>query len=395
MHRLKAAACIAIACLLLVLGLRPILAQSQSPPAENDISLEEMIGQMLIVGFRGTSPRQKWPKQVRDQLARGQIGGVIFLKNNLSSAGNAKALTRSFRESGSKHPPLITVDQEGGSVQRLAGNVGLRRLLSERAVAARFSPEQAFDYYRNMARGLKSFGFNVNLGPVVDVNTNPRNPIIGRLGRAFSRDPETVAKYGAAFVRAHRAEGIITSLKHFPGHGSGRTDSHLDMVNISRSWKEHELAPFAQLIAENLADTVMIGHLHLASLQPGEAANLPATFSPVLLEGVLRGQLRFKGVIISDDLEMGAIRRYYRPSEALIRAIKAGNDLLILSNTHRPDPALPARAVASIKEAAEQDPELKARITDAYNRIIALKKRYFGPTSRASANGAAQPVPTP
>jgi len=386
MHRLKAAACIAIACLLLALGLRPILAQSEPPPTSSDVSLDEMIGQMLIVGFRGTSPRQAWPKRIRDQLANGEIGGVIFLKNNLSSARNAKALTQSFREAGAKHPPLLTVDQEGGSVQRLAGNVGLRRRLSERAVAARFSPEQAYDYYRSLARDLKSFGFNVNLGPVVDVNTNPRNPIIGRLGRAFSRDPETVAKYGAAFVRAHRAEGIITSLKHFPGHGSGRTDSHIDMVDISRSWNEQELAPFAQLIAENLADTVMIGHLHVASLQQGEAAKLPATFSPALLEGVLRGQLRFEGVIISDDLEMGAIRRYYRPREALVRAIKAGNDLLILSNTHKPDPAMPARAVASIKQAAEQDPELKRRIVDAYNRIIALKQRYLGPKSRASAN---------
>ena len=384
MHRLKAAACIAIACLLLALSPRPILAQS--PPAGSDVALEEMIGQMLIVGFRGTSPRQKWPKQIRDQLARGEIGGVIFLKNNLTSAANAKALTRSFREAGAKYPPLITVDQEGGSVQRLAGNVGLRRRLSERAVAARLTPEQAFDYYRKMARDLKSFGFNVNFGPVVDVNTNPRNPIIGRLGRAFSPNPETVVKYGAAFVRAHRAEGIITSLKHFPGHGSGRTDSHIDMVNISRSWNERELAPFAELIAENLADTVMIGHLHLASLQPGEAANLPATFSPEVLEGVLRRQLRFQGVIISDDLEMGAIRRYYRPGQALVRAIKAGNDLLILSNTHRPDPAMPVRAVASIKQSAEQDPELKARIVDAFNRIVALKQRYFGPKSRASAN---------
>ena len=384
MYRLRAAACIAIACLLLALGPRPIVAQPST--SGTDVALEEMIGQMLIVGFRGTSPKQKWPKTIRDQLTRGEIGGVIFLKNNLSSAGNAKALTRSFREAGAKYPPLITVDQEGGSVQRLAGNVGLRRLLSERAVAARFTPEQAYDYYRKVARDLKSFGFNVNLGPVVDVNTNPRNPIIGRLGRAFSRDPETVAKYGAAFVRAHRAEGIITSLKHFPGHGSGRTDSHIDMVNISKSWKEQELAPFAELIAEDLADTVMIGHLHLASLQPGEAANLPATFSPELLEGVLRRQLHFQGVIISDDLEMGAIRRHYRPSQALVRAIKAGNDLLILSNTHRPDPAMPARAVASIKQAAEQDPELKARIVDAFNRIIALKQRYSSPRSRASTN---------
>ena len=105
-----------------------------------------------------------------------------------------------------------------------------------------------------------------------------------------------------------------------------------------------------------------------------------------MLEGVLRRQLRFQGVIISDDLEMGAIRRYYRPSEALIRAIKAGNDLLILSNTHRPDPAMPARAVASIKQAAEQDPELKARIVDAFNRIIALKQRYSSSRSRASTN---------
>ena len=390
MLKLKAAAYLAIACLLLALSPQPVAAQTAPTDADTP-SLEEMIGQLLIVGFYGSRPGERWPSTVRSQLANGQIGGVIFLKYNLKGAAGSKALIKSFRDSGAKYPPLITVDQEGGAVQRLAGNVGLPRLMSERRVASKLSPEQALDYYRAMARSLKEFGFNVNLGPVVDVNTNPSNPIIGRHGRAFSADPETVATYGAAFIRAHREEGIITSLKHFPGHGSGRTDSHHNMVDISRSWQELELMPFARLIAEGLADTVMVGHLYLAGLQAGEAPNTPATLSPKMLKDVLRGRLGFNGVIISDDMEMGAIRRYNSFEDGLVRALKAGNDILILSNTHWKKPDLPVRAIASIKQAAEQDPELRARIADAFQRVIALKQRYLMPQPKP---GAAQAAPS-
>jgi beta-N-acetylhexosaminidase len=343
------------------------------------VTLEEMIGQMLIVGFDGTRPQQKWPRKLGALLAKGHIGGVIFLKRNLSNARNARDLTRFFAQSATRHPAFIAVDQEGGSVQRLAGNVGLKRISSAQRVATKMDAEQAYDYYRNVARQLSEFGFNVNFGPVLDLNTNPQNPIIGRIGRSYSPDPDIVARYGAAFVRAHQAEGVITALKHFPGHGSSRTDSHLGFVDISETWREQELVPFARLISEGLADMVMIGHLHLGRYQSREDAQLPATFSRVLLGDVLRNQLKFDGVVISDDMEMGAIRKRYAPGDALIRAIRAGNDLLILSGTTGGQTALPERYIAAIKQAALEDPALKTQITQSYLRIVALKLRYLVP----------------
>ena len=349
------------------------------PQAETSsaVSLDEMIGQMLIVGFEGTRPDQKWPQRLRRQLDKGEIGGVIFLKRNLSNARNARKLTAHFANAESRHPPFIAVDQEGGLVQRLAGNVGLKKLSSASRVAKRFSPEQAFDYYRGVARDLANFGFNVNFGPVVDLNTNPKNPIIGRLGRSYSRDPAVVVQYGSAFVRGHRQEGVITALKHFPGHGSSRNDSHLGFVDISKTWNAKELEPFSQLIAEDLADMVMIGHLHLDRYQDDGGTRLPATFSKSLLDGVLRNELKFDGVVVSDDMEMGAIRKHYKQGEALIRAIKAGNDLLILSSTSGGENGNSRRYVETIKAAALKDEELKSRITKSYLRIVALKLRYL------------------
>jgi len=351
-------------------------AQSDQSHASS-VTFDEMIGQMLIVGFDGTRPQQKWPRKLGALLAKGHIGGVIFLKRNLSNAPNARALTRFFSQSASRHPAFIAVDQEGGSVQRLAGNVGLKRINSAQRVAAKLGPEQAYDYYRNVARQLSQFGFNVNFGPVLDLNTNPQNPIIGRIGRSYSRDPEIVARYGAAFVRAHQAEGVITALKHFPGHGSSRKDSHLGFVDISETWQEQELVPFARLIADGLADMVMIGHLHLGRYQSRGDERLPATLSRVLLGDVLRGQLKFDGVVVSDDMEMGAIRKRYAPGEALVRAIRAGNDLLILSGTTAGQTASPEHYIAAIKQAALEDPALKTQITQSYLRIVALKRRYL------------------
>ncbi len=348
------------------------------PPRTDAVALEEMIGQMLIVGFEGTRAQQQWPQRLRAQIEAGVIGGVIFLKRNLSNARGARGLTHFLANAPSRHPPLIAVDQEGGWVQRLAGNVGLKRLSSASRVAAQLSPEQAFDYYRGMARDLADFGFNVNFGPVVDLDTNPQNPIIGRIGRSYSADPDAVVRYAAAFVRAHRAEGIITALKHFPGHGSSRSDSHLGFVDISKTWRERELVPFSRLIRDGLADMVMVGHLHLDRYQDRGRTRQPATFSHSLVTGLLRTRLGYDGVIISDDMEMGAIRKHYQAGDALIRAIKAGNDLLILSSTSNGDMSRPERYVETVKQAALADPELKARITQSYLRIVALKLRYLG-----------------
>ena len=169
MHRVSRYVGIALCLLVSALSAGSMAAQPREAET-SAVSLDEMIGQMLIVGFEGTRPGHKWPQRLRTQIEKGQIGGVIFLKRNLSSARNARALTHFFANAGSRHPPFIAVDQEGGWVQRLSANVGLKRIRSASRVAAQFTPEEAQTYYRAVARDLREFGFNVNFGPVVDLN---------------------------------------------------------------------------------------------------------------------------------------------------------------------------------------------------------------------------------
>ena len=341
-------------------------------------TLEEMIGQMLIFGFPGSRVEQKFPQAIARQLASGTIGGVIFLKQNLKNRRDARRLMHAFRAAGSKarHTPLYVLDQEGGRVQRLGPDVGVKTWPSPASIG-RGPMTRARKQYDALAATLDAWGFNVNLGPVVDVKINPANPIISKLGRSFSANPDRVTEFAKVFVDAHRARGILTSLKHFPGHGSSRQDSHLGFTDISRTWNgDKELAPFQALITSGSADMVMIGHLYLARYQAqGETSKYPATLSRALVTDVLRGELGFNGVVISDDMEMGAIRKHYPAYDATLLAIRAGIDLLIISNSAKPDASLPEKYTAKIKREAEQDPALRARIEESYRRIIALKQR--------------------
>ena len=340
------------------------------------MSLEEKIGQMIIIGFQGTSASSGWARKVAAQLARGEAGGVLFLKKNVASKRGVQGLARMFSRARSKLPAFVMIDQEGGRVQRLNRRVGWRAMPSARNVARSMNAQQARALYRRVGLNLKAWGFNVNLGPVSDVNVNPRNPIIARYGRSYSSRASVVAKFNRAFVTGSRAANVITALKHFPGHGSSARDSHKGFVNISASWQEkRELAPFKALIADGCADTVMMGHLFIDRYQDRRGGNDPATFSRKLITGVLRGRLGFTGVVITDDLDMGAIRKHYRPGTALIRAIRAGNDLLLVSNTAKPRIDRARWAVRIIAAEARRDRRFKALIEKSYRRILALKQR--------------------
>jgi beta-N-acetylhexosaminidase len=225
-----------------------------------------------------------------------------------------------------------------------------------------------------MAADMARLGFTVNFGPVVDLEINPRNPVIAQFGRAFSDDAETVIAYAKAFIDAHHAAGLLTAIKHFPGHGSSTADSHEGYVDITDTWKEAELTPYRELIGGGYADFVMVGHLiHSAYTQTTEL--LPASLSYEWITGVLRGQLGFTGVIISDDLEMAAIRDHYDLRETVVRAVKAGMDVLLFSNTANYRVGLAAEVRAILVAEAEADPAFRARIEESYARIVALKQR--------------------
>src|SRR5690606_16713504 len=216
-------------------------------------TLEQMAGQMVAVGFVGDAADDASVKALREEIAAGGIGGVMFLKTNVASLGAVKRMNDAFRAASPELPPLITLDQEGGAVERLTEAVGFREIPNARAVAQENSPEAAGRIYGEMAEKVAEVGFTVNFGPVVDLDLNPDNQIIAKYGRSFSKTPKTVVAYAEAFVEAHREAGLLTALKHFPGHGSSPADSHEGFVDITRSWQEAELIPYQALIGAGLA----------------------------------------------------------------------------------------------------------------------------------------------
>ena len=345
-----------------------------SGPVDRNINAK--IGQMIMVGFRGTSPRNKGVKAVMQELREGSIGGVMLMKHNIVSIRQVRALTTALRQAaraGGQLPPFISVDQEGGRVQRLKIN----KYPSALAIG-RTSLKNAARTYAKLACEVRSAGINVNFGPVADVDVRGRaNPIIGRMGRSYSANPKAVAQYARQFVLAHKRFGLMTAAKHFPGHGSSISDSHKGFTAIPQ-WNQlsDELAPFKQLASggpANSVDMVMIGHLF------NNKWGAPASLSHKAVAGMLRNKVGFKGVAITDDMEMGAIRKNYKWSQAVKLAVNAGNDVLLYSNTARTNSFLGRKIRDTIARSICRGPSspktcIPARaIENAFYRIKTVK----------------------
>lgn len=348
-----------------------VLVMALGSSAASAQSLSEMAGQMVMVGFAGDSADAAGVVAVREQIARGEIGGVMYLRTNISSLSAVRGINQSLVAAASGPAPFIALDQEGGQVERLTGAVGFTEIPSARDVARR-GVEAARALYADLALRLAAQGFSVNFGPVVDLEINRANPVIARFGRAFGADPAEVAALAAVFVDGHRRAGLATALKHFPGHGSSLADTHEGFVDVTAQWSETELEPFAALIADGQADMVMVAHIYHADYDGAE--ELPASLSPDWIGGVLRGDLGYDGVVISDDMEMGAIRERFALRDTIRRAVLAGNDVLLFSNTAAYDSALGSTIHQILVAEAEADPAFAARVAQSYARIIALKR---------------------
>lgn len=340
----------------------------------NAATLEQMAGQMIVVGFQGTSASDPAVVALREELAAGRLGGIMMLKVNVKSLDAVREMNAAFRAASPDLLPFITLDQEGGSVERLTKDVGFAEIPNAATIAANNTPEQAEAIYGKMAAAIADVGFTVNFGPVADININPKNQIIARFGRAYGSDAETVTAYDAAFIKGHHAAGLLTALKHFPGHGSSAADSHEGFVDITKTWQPAELDPYKALIADGLVDMVMIGHLYHAD-QSDADAKTPASLSPQWIDGVLRGELGYDGVVISDDLEMGAIRQHFDLKQTVTMAVRAGMDVLLFSNTAKYSPGLGRQILDILTTEAAADPNFAARIEQSYDRIVALKGR--------------------
>jgi len=339
--------------------------------------LDSMIGQMIMVGFAGDDERDLGVMAVREQLAKGAIGGVVLYPENIGSQAQLRALTAFLRNARSALVPFIAVDQEGGLVQRLTHRDGYTYFPSARSVGRNpsfSSPDSAIRLYAGMAKELADAGFNLNFGPVVDLNLNPDNPVIGGRERSFGADPSSVTALARAFIVAHRDAGIVTVAKHFPGHGSSHADSHKGFADISMSWKEIELEPYRALAKEGLLDAVMIGHLYHPRFSDG--AKLPASLSGRAIQALRsKGFIGFRGVVVSDDMEMGAVRDDYSVEERVIKAVNAGTDLIVFSNVNLRDPELGVKIHAIIADAVRDGRISRLRIEQAYGKIRLLKRR--------------------
>ena len=333
------------------------------------LSLDQMIGKMIVMGFWGSDPASPGAQAVSLWLKRGDIGGVIFFEDNLLSPRTARDLTRSFRESAGSSRPFLCVDQEGGAVTRLRADRGFEPLPAARSLATR-SPHIAEVFYNRTADELRHLGFNVNFGPVVDLALNHHGPI-ANIGRSYAEDPATVIEYAKTFINSHRRNHVATALKHFPGLGSSSTDSHRSLPIITATWSPDEMRPFAALVEDGYADMVMMAHVVHADLTE---ANRPASLSTHAIENVLRGELHYDGIVIADDMQMGAITQSFTPDESILLGIEAGLDLFIYSNRQHPDSQMPERFHRVTKAAVDSNRLPLARIQQSVYRILRLEQ---------------------
>lgn len=332
--------------------------------------LASAVAELLLIGFYGASPTSPSARLLARQVRRGQVGAVFFVNQNISTAEELTDLLRLFRNG--KTQPLLAIDHEGGIVQRLTKAHGFTCVPAARNVAATMSPTEARSVYAMAGRELAALGFNINLGPVLDVD-EPKNPAIGKFGRAYDTDPERIASYGQAFVDGFASAGILCAAKHFPGHGRSVSDSHYAVADISATWTEAELEPFARLLASPHAPPmVMTGHLRLDPVAPD---GRPATVSAPIVSGLLRQRLGYQGVVVTDDLDMEAVSQLMSRKEAVVQAIVAGNDLLMIKNLFGYDPLMPQRAVGWVRTAIAQGILSRAQVTAAAERVRLIRKQ--------------------
>jgi len=333
------------------------------------MTLEEQIGQVLMVGFWGDTPSQ----EVIDLISRYHVGNVLLFSRNVREAGQILELTASLqamaKEAGQRYPLFIAIDQENGIVQRLGEAATI--FPGNMALGAIGSNEIAFKVALATGRELQALGINMNLAPVVDVNNNAANPVIGV--RSFGEDAQQVARLGAAMVRGYAAAGILSCLKHFPGHGDTAVDSHLALPLIPYDLERLEaleLVPFRGGI-EAGAECVMIAHVSFPALTSQDM--LPATLSPDIVQGLLREKLGFSGVILSDCMEMRAISDTFGTERAAVTALQAGIDLVLVSHTYTRQRGS-IEAILAAVETHELSPQA---IQQAAERVLRLKARYL------------------
>ncbi len=331
------------------------------------LSLEEQIGQTLMVGFQGLTPSP----EIIELIQHYHVGNIILFSRNVHDAQQVLELTQHLqsiaKEAGQPYPLLIAIDHENGIVQRLGDIVTI--FPGNMALGAIGSKEIAYKVAQAIGQELKALGITMNLAPVVDVNNNPANPVIGV--RSFGEDAQQVGRLGAAMVKGYQSAGILSCLKHFPGHGDTAIDSHLALPTIPYTLErleELELVPFRRGI-EAGTESVMIAHISFPALT--QDTMLPASVSATIVQGLLREELGFTGVILSDCMEMNATANTFGTERAAVMALDAGIDIVLVSHTHTRQQG----SIEAIQRAVLSDKLSPHMVQQAAERVLRLKAR--------------------
>lgn len=339
--------------------------------AQTTDSLDIKIGQMILIGI----PRAGTDTLVMDEVRNGRVGTIILFEKNVPKKANAFADLKKIIWAYKKAAPIplfVAIDQEGGKVNRLKEKYGFTRSITAAATGKSKSLDSVRFYADATAATLAGLGFNINFGPVVDLAVEPTNPVIVKNERSYSANEDSVALFAKEFVKEHRKYGVITVLKHFPGHGSSTTDTHYGVADVTNTWSEKELKPYEILIDSGYADAVMTAHIINKNLDKN---GNPGTLSQDILQGILRKRLGYRGVVFSDDMQMEAISKQYGFEQSIVMAIQAGVDIMCFANNV---PGSQKRKVelifATVKDAVAKGTITPQRIDESYKRIMTLKR---------------------
>jgi beta-N-acetylhexosaminidase len=326
-------------------------------------TLKEKIAQMFLVGVRG----QELTGEERIAIEHYAFGGFILFGHNCCTPAQILSLCRALWETGHIHPPFIAVDQEGGRVHRLPAP--FTHFPPAARIGESGNPNFAYRAARATAEELAAVGINLDFAPVLDVNSNLKNPVIG--DRSFASDPQKVIVFSERWIQGLRDGGIIPCGKHFPGHGDTDKDSHLDLPVVDRSLEELKKVELPSFVSacRNRIESLMTAHVVYRAFDP----KLPATLSSNIVTGLLRDELHYNGVIFGDDMEMKAISGHYGEEEAVALCARAGIDVMLFC--HELPRAL--RAFEFLCSEVERDPRLRTQVENSYRRITKLKRGFL------------------
>ncbi|NIK80025.1 beta-N-acetylhexosaminidase [Paenibacillus castaneae] len=348
-------------------SIEPTSSPEPTDPIKDQIanmSLDEKIGQMVIVGLDGTIMQAEAKKMIDNY----HVGGFILYKDNIADAPQTLALLNQLKaQNKTNQAPLwLSIDQEGGKVSRMPDE--FMKLPAALEIGKKNNTQYTHQIGLALGNMVHALGFNMDFAPVLDINSNPKNPVIGN--RSFGTNPDTVIKHAIETMTAIQSTGVAAVVKHFPGHGDTSVDSHLELPVVHKSLKElksFELLPFIEAAEQN-ADAVMIAHLLIPSIDNQN----PASLSKKIITDLLRDELHYDGVVITDDMTMGGITKHNDIGDAAVRSVLAGTDILLVGHDYKQQTAV----LEALKKSVTDGAVSVSRLDDSIYRNLKLKMKY-------------------